>query len=108
MYPAADNAAALADISQRFGYERADRGENECSVKFTWCRFVRTAGPFGPEFAREALRAFITGTGEGVDFLSGMTRDLGDDMCGRSEPVNADAFGMPREAQAAKADQSGT
>ena len=52
---------------------------------------IRAAGPHGAEPAREALRRFVAGAGEGVDFAAFAAADLGEDVRGGAEAVEADA-----------------
>src|SRR6202007_269549 len=58
------------------------------------------------ERAREALRVVIAGPGEGMDAAALPDRDLGEDVGGGAEAVDAEALAGPGHAVAAPAGQS--
>ena len=68
---------------------------------------VGATGPDRAERAREVLRRGVTGAREGVDAASLPGRNLGQDMGGGAEAVEAERNPLPGHAVTAPADQTG-
>src|SRR5579862_7916286 len=107
MDAAAHHGAAFPSGRQRGRDQGAHRSENEGGVEGLRRALVGAAGPDGAETARESLRCLIARAGEGEDPPALMARDLGDDMRGRAEPIDADPLALPGEPQRAVTDEAG-
>ena len=104
---AADDPPALAHRRERRGNERADGREQDRGVERLGRRLVRSAGPFGAHRAGERLAGRIAGPGEGEHPPSLPSADLGDDVRGRAEAVEADRPPVPGHFERPPADQAG-
>ena len=68
---------------------------------------IRRAGPHRAQSAGKILRRDVAGSGEGIDGAALPARDLGDDVPGRAEAVDAEPLGVARHHQRPPADQAG-
>ncbi len=105
MDPRADDGTALRNRAQRGGDELARRREDDCRVDLLG-RSAR-AGPLSAERARERLRVRVVLAGDGEHAPPLEARDLGHDVRGGAEPVEAEPFRATGETQRSVADQAG-
>ena len=98
MDAAADDAAALADVAERLGHEGADRREDDRGVERLGRRRSRILGRGAAERQGEGLRRGVAGTGEGVDAAALPDGDLGEDVGGGAEAVEAERLAPRRPA----------
>ena len=70
-------------------------------------QLVRRAGPYRAQSAGKILRRGVAGSREGIDRAALPARDLGDDVPGRAEAIDAEPLGVARHHQRAPADQAG-
>ena len=68
---------------------------------------VRCPGPHRAESAGKILRRDVVGSREGIDRPALPARDLGDDMSGGAEAIDAEPLGVARHHQRPPADQAG-
>ena len=103
----AHHPAALAHRAQRrrhqFSGGRIDDGGIERRVG----QLVRCPSPHRAEPAGKILRRDVAGSREGIDGPALPACDLGDDVPGRAEAVDAEPLGVARHHQRPPADQAG-
>jgi len=103
----ADDAAAFADGLERDGNEGASGGENNGGVEGLGGHGVGAAGPFCAEAEGEGLGLGIAGAGEGENGATLPFRDLGDDVGGGAEAVEAEARSGAGSDEGSPADETG-
>ena len=103
----AHHRAALLDRLQRDRHERTYRREDDRCLQRLRGGHRGVACPHGAEFAGEILAILIPRAGERIDFAALVACDLGDDVGGRAEPVEAEMLGIPGAYQRPVADEPG-
>lgn len=107
MYAGADHRAPLAHRFQRGGNQRSDRGEKDSGVERFGRGLIRPAGPIRAKRHCEVLRGRVAWTRKGKDALAEMAGNLGHDVGGGAEAVDADGPGISRHPVGAVSDQPG-
>ena len=104
---AALGASQATAVDEREAQERLDAIGERIQAATQDLSATRDARDDANEDLREVETA-LAETHARLDALQAEKRDLGDDMRGRSEPVDTDPSGIAGHAEAAEADQSGT
>ena len=105
--PAQTTVPPGATARSAAGTSRADRREDDRRVERFRRRIERAAAPGRPELEREALGRGIAGPREREHAPALTDRDLGDDVGGGAEAVEADPAALARHPQRPVADQPG-
>ncbi len=98
---------ARRERAQRQRHERADGGEDDRRVERLRRQLLGGARPLRAELPRERLRGLVAGAGEGEHLAPLPAGDLGEDVGGGAEAVQAQAGSVAAHAQRAVADQAG-
>ena len=105
MDPGTDNDTTGVEHLQCGRDQRANGGEDDGGVERLWWTGQRIASPFATELERKALGLYISGRGEREHAPSLVSGNLGDDVGGRPEPVQAEPPRFPRHPERPVADQ---
>lgn len=107
MDPCADHPAALAHRAQRRRHQFSGGCVDDGGIERPVGQLARRAGPYRAQPAGEVLRRGVTGSREGIDRASLPERDLGDDVPGSAETIDAEMLRAARHDQRSPADQAG-
>ena len=83
-------ATALAHGTECRWHQCTHRRKDDGGIERNGRHLARAPYPYGAEVRCEALRLPVARPGEGVDLAPLPDADLGDDVCGRAETVEAD------------------
>src|SRR5262245_12260394 len=87
---AAHDRAAFSDRGQRGWYQTTDGRKDDRSVELCRRLLARVAGPSGALLAGKLLRRIVAWTDEGEHFSALPLRNLGHDMGGGPEAIDAE------------------
>src|SRR6266404_1469542 len=99
--------AALAHRAQRRWHQFPGGGVDDGSIQRRVWELARCSGPHRTKLARKILRRDVTGSREGIDRPALPARDLGDNVPGRAEAIDAQPLRAARHHQRPPADQAG-